>query len=45
LFEFLRTGTGPGGRVLGDYVPTGYLPSFLNDFLVLGLIDEHEEFV
>jgi pilus assembly protein CpaF len=45
LFEFLRTGTGPGGSVLGDYVPTGYLPSFLQEFLVLGLIDEEEPFV
>ncbi|HEX5659459.1 MAG TPA: ATPase, T2SS/T4P/T4SS family, partial [Polyangiales bacterium] len=45
LFEFLRTGTGPGGRVLGEYAPTGYLPSFLHEFMVLGLIDAEEEFV
>jgi pilus assembly protein CpaF len=45
LFEFLRSGTGPGGRVLGEYVPTGYLPSFLEELIVLGLIDEQEPFV
>jgi pilus assembly protein CpaF len=45
LFEFVRTGTGAGGRVLGEYLPTGYLPSFLQEFLVLGLIDADEEFV
>jgi pilus assembly protein CpaF len=45
LFEFLRTGTAADGRVLGDYVPTGCLPSFLHEFLVLGLIDEREDFV
>jgi pilus assembly protein CpaF len=45
LFEFLRTGTGPGGSVLGEYAPTGYLPSFLQDFMVLGLLDAEEELV
>jgi pilus assembly protein CpaF len=45
LFEFVRTGTAPGGRVLGEYEPTGYLPSFLPEFMVLGLIDDQEPFL
>ncbi len=30
----VRTGTGPGGKVLGEYRATGYLPSFLDVFIV-----------
>ncbi|MET0285690.1 MAG: ATPase, T2SS/T4P/T4SS family [Polyangiales bacterium] len=45
LFEFLRSGTGPGGRVLGEYAPTGYLPSFLPELMVLGLLGAEEELV
>ena len=38
IFEFVRTGTGDGGKVLGEYRPTGYLPSFLDVFISLGLV-------
>jgi pilus assembly protein CpaF len=38
IFEFVRTGTGDGGKVLGEYRPTGYLPSFLDLFISLGLV-------
>jgi pilus assembly protein CpaF len=38
IYQFVRTGTGPKGEVLGDFKATGYLPSFLNDFIVKGLI-------
>lgn len=38
IFEFVRRGTGPNGEVLGDFKATGYLPSFLNDFIVKGLV-------
>ena len=38
IYAFVRTGTGPKGEVLGDYKATGYLPSFLNEFIVKGLI-------
>src|SRR5262249_18901215 len=34
IFEFVRTGTGPGGKVLGEHRATGYLPSFLDEFIV-----------
>ena len=38
IFEFLRTGTGPEGKVVGEYRATGYLPSFLDVFISLGLV-------
>ncbi len=38
IFEFQRSGTGPEGKVLGEYRATGYLPSFLDVFISLGLV-------
>ena len=38
IFEFVRTGTGDGGKVVGEYRATGYLPSFLDLFISLGLV-------
>jgi pilus assembly protein CpaF len=38
IFEFVRTGTGEGGKVIGEYRATGYLPSFLDVFISLGLV-------
>lgn len=38
IFEFVRTGTGEDGKVLGEYRATGYLPSFLDAFIAYGLI-------
>jgi pilus assembly protein CpaF len=45
IFEFIRTGTGPGGKVLGDFRATGYLPSFLEDFIVMGLVKRGEQYL
>ena len=45
IFAFVRTGTGPGGKVIGEYRATGYLPSFLDTFIVMGLIKPGEPFV
>jgi len=45
IFELVRTGTGPGGKVLCDFRATGFLPTFLNDFLVMGLVGEDEEYL
>jgi pilus assembly protein CpaF len=45
IFEYVRTGTGPKGKVLGDYRATGFLPTFLNDFLVMGLVGEDEAYL
>ena len=40
IFYFHRTGTGHSGEVLGEHRPTGYVPSFLGDFIARGLVDE-----
>ncbi len=45
IFEFIRTGTGPGGKVLGEFRATGYLPSFLEDFIVMGLVQRGERYL
>ncbi len=45
IFEFVRTGTGPGGKVIGDFRATGYLPSYLQDFIVMGLVKKGEPFL
>jgi pilus assembly protein CpaF len=45
LFEFTREGTRPDGAVLGSFNATGYLPGFLPELLVLGLMDEGEVFL
>jgi len=45
IFEFVRTGTGQAGKVVGEFRATGYLPSFLNDFIVMGLVKRGESFL
>ncbi len=45
IFEFRRTGTGPEGEVLGEFRATGYLPSFLDQLIVLGLIRPGEGYL
>ena len=45
IFEFIRTGTGPGGKVIGDFRATGYLPSYLQDFIVMGLVKKGEPYL
>jgi hypothetical protein len=45
IFEFVRTGTGEGGKVIGEFRATGYLPSFLNDFIVMGLVKRGERYL
>jgi len=45
IFEFVRTGTGPGGKVLGEHRATGYLPSFLDAFIVGGLVRRGEPYL
>jgi pilus assembly protein CpaF len=45
IFEFVRTGTGPGGKVLGDHRATGYLPSFLDAFIIGGLVRRGEPYL
>jgi pilus assembly protein CpaF len=38
IFQFVRTGTGPKGEVFGAFRATGYLPTFLYEFIVKGLV-------
>jgi pilus assembly protein CpaF len=45
IFNFVRTGTAKDGKVVGEHRATGFLPSFLNDFLVMGLIKPGEAFL
>jgi pilus assembly protein CpaF len=45
IFQFYRSGTGPKGEVLGGFRATGYLPSFLDQFIVSGLIEPGEPYV
>jgi pilus assembly protein CpaF len=45
IFEFVRTGTGPKGKVEGEYRATGYLPSFLPMFIVMGLVQRGEPYL
>ncbi|MCS6899620.1 MAG: ATPase, T2SS/T4P/T4SS family [Myxococcales bacterium] len=45
IFEFVRTGTGEGGKVLGEFRATGYLPSFLDMFIVMGLVKQGEPYL
>ncbi|HTJ84024.1 MAG TPA: ATPase, T2SS/T4P/T4SS family [Polyangiaceae bacterium] len=45
IFEFVRTGMGPGGKVLGEHRATGYLPSYLDAFIVAGLVRPGEPYL
>ncbi len=38
IFAFKRSGTGPDGEALGRFQPTGFLPTYLEDLIRLGLI-------
>jgi pilus assembly protein CpaF len=45
IYRYDRTGTGAAGEVLGEFLPTGYLPSFLDQFLVRGLVPPGEPYL
>jgi pilus assembly protein CpaF len=45
IFTFVRTGTSKEGKVQGEFRATGYLPSYLNDFIVRGLVKRGEPFL
>jgi pilus assembly protein CpaF len=45
LFNFVRRGIDEGGRVLGDFQATGYLPSFLHQFIVMSLVKKGEPYL
>jgi pilus assembly protein CpaF len=45
ILEYKRTGTRADGAVEGRFRATGYLPTFLDDFIVRGLIRPGESFL
>jgi pilus assembly protein CpaF len=45
IFEFRRRGTGANGVVEGEFLATGYLPSFLGELIVRGLIQKGEAYL
>jgi pilus assembly protein CpaF len=45
IFEFVRTGTGAMGKIVGEFRATGYLPSFLETFIVMGLVRRGESYL
>jgi pilus assembly protein CpaF len=45
IFEFQRTGTGDKGEVLGEFRPTGYLPTMIDQFVKMGFIKPGDAFL
>jgi pilus assembly protein CpaF len=45
IYRFARSGTAADGRVLGEFSPTGSLPSFLSEFRVRGLLQPGETYL
>jgi pilus assembly protein CpaF len=45
IFRFIRTGTGDDGKVVGEFRATGFLPTYLNTFLVMGLVKPGERYL
>ena len=45
IFGFVRTGTDASGEVQGEFRMTGYLPSFLDEFVTHGLLEGEGEFL
>ena len=45
LFRFVREGQDASGKVCGTHRATGYLPSFLDQFIVMGLIKPGEAYL
>jgi pilus assembly protein CpaF len=45
IFQYVRTGTGEKGKVLGEFRATGYLPSFINEFVLMGLVKPGEPYL
>jgi pilus assembly protein CpaF len=45
IFEYVRTGTGAAGKVVGVFRATGYLPTFLDEFLIMGLVQRGEAYL
>jgi pilus assembly protein CpaF len=42
IFSFQRTGMGLRGKVLGEFRTSGYVPSFVDQFIAQGLVEQGE---
>jgi pilus assembly protein CpaF len=40
IFAYIRTGTDAKGKILGEYRATGFMPSYLDEFITHGLIND-----
>jgi pilus assembly protein CpaF len=40
IFAYIRTGTDAKGKILGEYRATGFMPSYLDEFITHGLISD-----
>jgi pilus assembly protein CpaF len=45
IFKFVRTGVDEKGRIVGRFRATGYLPSFLEQFIVMSLVRPGEPYL
>ena len=45
IFRFVRSGTDAAGKALGEFQATGFLPTFLGQFQVMGLLQPGERFL
>ena len=45
IFKFEQTGLNERGKVVGEFTATGYLPSFLNELILKGMIPEGEPYL
>jgi pilus assembly protein CpaF len=45
IFGFRRTGTGSDGKIAGEFFATGYLPSFLDEFIAKGMYQDGEVYL
>jgi len=45
IFSFHRLGTGPDGKIRGEYRASGYLPSFIDEFITHGLVRDGGQFL
>ena len=45
IFSFHRLGTGPDGKIEGEYRASGYLPSFIDEFITHGLIRDGGQYI
>lgn len=45
IYHFIKSGVSPAGRVEGRFCATGYLPSYLTELMVRGLIPPGEAYI